>query len=82
MSFFSSLTNDENVLQWEIKDWAFDFYLLTGEPSQFMISADTESLSMAFARSYVWFLNSWIFGQTERVGIVFGRLSPCPDSVK
>ena len=38
--FLSFCTNEKNVLQREIKDWAFEFYLLTGEPSQFMISAD------------------------------------------
>ena len=37
LSFY---TNEKNVLQREIKDWAFEFYLLTGEPRQFMISAD------------------------------------------
>ena len=36
----SFCTNEKNVLQREIKDWVFEFYLLTGEPSQFMISAD------------------------------------------
>ena len=29
--------NQENVLQKEIKDWAFKVYLLTREPSQFLI---------------------------------------------
>ena len=39
--FLSSRTNEKNVLQGEIKDWAFEVYLLTGEPSQFMISDDS-----------------------------------------
>ena len=38
--FLSFYTNEKNVLQREIKDWAFVFYLLTGKPRQFMISAD------------------------------------------
>ena len=33
-------TNQENVLQKEIKDWAFEVPLLTGEPSQVLIPAD------------------------------------------
>ena len=36
----SFCANEKNVLQRERKDWAFEFYLLTGEPSQFIISAD------------------------------------------
>ena len=33
-------TNQKNVLQKEIKDWAFEVHLLSGEPSQFLIPAD------------------------------------------
>ena len=33
-------TNQKNVLLKEIKDWAFEVYLLTGEYSQFLISSD------------------------------------------
>ena len=40
MSLLSFCTNEKNVLQREIKNWAFEFYLLTGEPRQSMISAD------------------------------------------
>ena len=28
------------MLQKKVKDWTFEVYLLTGEPSQFMIPAD------------------------------------------
>ena len=38
--FLSFCTNEKNVLQREIKNLAFEFYLWTGERSQFMISAD------------------------------------------
>ena len=37
--FLSFCTNEKNVSQREITDWAFEFYLLAGETSQFMISA-------------------------------------------
>ena len=40
VSFLSFRKNEKNVLQREIKNWASEFYLLTRELSQFMISAD------------------------------------------
>ena len=48
-------TNQKNVLQKEIKDWTFEVYLLTGEPSSWF--ALIESLKMTCARSYARFLN-------------------------
>ena len=56
VSLLSVCTNEKNTLQKEIKDSAFEFYLLTGEPSQFMTLL-IESLKMTYARSFVWFLN-------------------------
>ena len=32
--------NQKKVLQKEIKDWAYEVYLLTGESSQFLIPTD------------------------------------------
>ena len=77
----SFCTNEKNVLQREIKDWVFEFYLLTGEPSQFMISADW-IIEHDLFHILSWFLNSWFSFETERVEIVFGWLRSCLDSVK
>ena len=54
-------TNQKNVLQKEIKDWTFEVYLLTGEPSSWF--GLTESLKMTCARSNAWFLDFLWNGQ-------------------
>ena len=51
-------TNQKNVLQKVIKDWHFEVYLLTGEPSQFWFLLS--DLIVDLMRG------SWIFCQTER----------------
>ena len=56
----------KNMLQKEIKDWTFEVYLLTGNPV----------LDSHWLKHWKWLapdpmLVSWIFGQTQRVWIVF-----------
>ena len=70
LSYFILLQNQKNVLQEEIKDWTFKTYLLTEEAISWLLLI--ESLKMACARSYVWFLNFLDF---------FCSMS-CPNSVK
>ena len=45
-------TNQQNVLQKVIKDWTLEVYLLTGEPSSWLLLI--ESLKMTCARSFAW----------------------------
>ena len=40
MHILFSCTSQKNVLHKEINDWAFEVYLATGEPNQFLIPAD------------------------------------------
>ena len=78
--FLLFCTNERKVLQREIKDWAFEF--LTGEPNQFIISADwiIEHDLYQILCVVLEFLNFFFRG--ESFEIVFGRLKSCPDSVK
>ena len=77
-SFLSFHTNEKNVLQRQIKDWSFEFYLFTGEPSQFMISTDW------IIENNLWQIlsGSWIFCRMEIVGIIFCWQTSSPNSVK
>ena len=48
-------TGLQNVLQKVIKVWTLKVYLLTGEPSSWLLQ--TESLKMTCTRSHAWFLD-------------------------
>ena len=61
MHIFFCHTNQKNMLQKEIKGWTFEVCLWTGEPSSWFPLI--ESLKMACARSFEWFLNFWSNGE-------------------
>ena len=48
-------TGLQNVLQKVIKVWTLEVYLLTGEPSSWLLQI--ESLKMICTRSHAWFLD-------------------------
>ena len=56
--------NKKNVLQKEIKNWTFEFYLVIGELISWLIL--TESFQVTSAISYVWF-SIFVKTQTGRV---------------
>ena len=67
------------MLQKEITDWTFKVYLLTGEPSQFLILAD---LIIGNDLCQILSVVLEFFFQTERDRIFFRGLTYCPNSVK
>ena len=76
---FFCRTNQKNMLQKEITDWAFKVYLLTGEPSQFLILADW--IIGNELCQILWVVLEFFF-QTERDRIFSCGLTSCPNSVK
>ena len=76
---FFCRTNQKNMLQKEITDWAFKVYLLTGEPSQFLILADW--IIGNDLCQILWVVLEFFF-QTERDRIFSRGLTSCPNSVK
>ena len=75
--FILSLKSEKRVTE-NIKDWTFEVYLLTGEPSQFLSPAEWIIENVLFQI----LSGSWIFCQMERVYIVFRGLTFYPKSVK
>ena len=67
------------MLQKEITDWTFKVYLLTGEPSQFLILAD---LIIGNDLCQILSVVLEFFFQTERDRIFFRGLTYCPNLVK
>ena len=68
--------NKKNVLQKEIKNWTFEFYLVIGELISWLIL--TESFQVTSAISYVWFSIFCQNSNGEGLWIAFRGLKVLP----
>ena len=87
MHFLFCGTNQKNMLQKETKDWAFEIYLLTGEPSQFLIPPDwiiENDFGQVLCVSWIFFLSNcflWtnVFLRLSKITVTCLN-SICPNS--